>query len=243
VLDPHRPERISLEKNSAAGPKKRSRRHYIGFVEPQVVYHRPANSQSRNSKKETRRQLYRRGRRPLGQPVGPRYHVSDEPRYQKRRPGMALGPAEVRELARLLDQDQDGARGTLLFLRADQAGQVTYSNLYAASEPIVEPTEKEAQDILEMSFRWGHSRNSWIICDQEKNTWTVGTTWKRPYKLWRASADKEVNPPPEDHPNGPTSGARAWAGRRSCPRPGSRVSFGNLRLFKVLAIIMPTKGV
>jgi hypothetical protein len=96
---------------------------------------------------------------------------------------MALGPEEVRELARLLDQDQDGARGTLLFLWADQAGQITYSNLYAASEPITDQTEKEAQQMLEISFRWGHSRNTWIIGDRHKKTWTIGTTWKRPYKF------------------------------------------------------------
>src|SRR5262249_14830260 len=69
------------------------------------------------------------------------------------------------------------------FRRADAAGQITYANLYAAGEPITDPTEKEAQEILEISFRYGHSRDTWIVCTPEKKTWTVGTSWKRPYKF------------------------------------------------------------
>jgi hypothetical protein len=138
---------------------------------------------NRGEKPQTKRQLYRRNRRPLGEPVGQRVLLHEEPAHEKRRPGYRLDADEQNELRALFRADPAAALQSLLYYRAESAGQVTYANLYAASESIETPTEREAEEILEIGFRQGHSWDTWIVSTPEKKTWTVGTTWKRPYNF------------------------------------------------------------
>ena len=37
--------------------------------------------------------------------------------------------------------------------------------------------------MLELGFRHGHDWKTWIIATPEKKTWTIGTSWKRPFQI------------------------------------------------------------
>ncbi len=94
-----------------------------------------------------------------------------------------LTDQELDDLRSLLHQDKTAAIESDLYLRAHRAGQITGANLYASWEKVVEPTEKEAEIMLELGFRHGHDWKTWLISTPEKKTYTIGTTWKRPFKF------------------------------------------------------------
>lgn len=131
----------------------------------------------------TRRQIYRDGCRPVGVPVGQRPYVHAEPHHGMRNQAWPLADEELDELRSLLHEDAGTAVQTDLYLRALRAGQITVANLYASCERIEEPTEKEAEIMLELSFRHGHDYKTWIVSTLAKKTFTVGTSFKRPYKF------------------------------------------------------------
>ncbi len=85
----------------------------------------------------------------------------------------------------LLHEDKAAplVQSVLFYFQAFRAGQITVANLYASWEKIEEPTEQEAEIMLELGFRHGHDFKTWIISTPEKRTWTIGTSWKRPYKF------------------------------------------------------------
>jgi hypothetical protein len=90
---------------------------------------------------------------------------------------------QLHELGALLHQDKDAAIQSDLYALALAAGQITVANLYVCCERIVEPTEKEAEIMLELGFRHGHDWKTWIVSTPEKKTWTVGTSFKRPFRF------------------------------------------------------------
>jgi hypothetical protein len=71
----------------------------------------------------------------------------------------------------------------MLYFQAFRAGQITVANLYASWEKVVEPTEQEAEIMLELGFRHGHDWKTWLVSTPEKKTFTIGTSWKRPFKI------------------------------------------------------------
>jgi hypothetical protein len=132
---------------------------------------------------KTARHFYRRGFRPLGKPVGKLPFLHLEPHHDMRRQAWPLTELEVVELGALLEQNKAAAIQSDLYDQALRAGQITLANLYGSWEKIVEPTEKEAEIMLELGFRHGHDCKTWIIATPEKKTWTIGTSWKRPFKI------------------------------------------------------------
>jgi hypothetical protein len=115
--------------------------------------------------------------------VGSKLYLHAEPHHEMRNPAWPLDAQELDDLRRLLHQDRAAAVDTLLYYQAFRAGQITFANLYACWEKIVEPTEQEAEIMLELGFRHGHDWKTWIISTPQKKTWTIGTSWKRPYKI------------------------------------------------------------
>ena len=132
---------------------------------------------------KTSRYLYRQGFRPLGKSVDKKIYLHAEPQHEMRNQAWPLNDQEVDDLRGLLYQDQTAAIESDLYFRAQRAGQITVANLYARWEKIVEPTEQEAEIMLELGFRQGHDGKTWIIATPEKKTWTIGTAWKRPFKI------------------------------------------------------------
>jgi hypothetical protein len=132
---------------------------------------------------KTARQLYRRGFRLVSKPVGKQPFLHAEPHHEMRRQAWPLDDQQLYELRALLQQDQAAAIQSDLYDQAFQAGQVTVANLYASWEKVVEPTEQEAEIMLELGFRHGHDWKTWIVSTPEKNTWTVGTSFKRPFRF------------------------------------------------------------
>src|SRR5947209_15642735 len=132
---------------------------------------------------KTARQLYRQGFRPLGKPVGKQSFLHSDPHHDMRNQAWPLNTQELDTLVRLLHNDKHSAVESDLYFRALRAGQVTVANLYGSSEKIVEPTEQEAENMLELGFRQGHDFKTWIISTPEKKTYTIGTSWKRPFKI------------------------------------------------------------
>jgi hypothetical protein len=100
-----------------------------------------------------------------------------------RNPAWPLNQQELDDLRGLLLKDRDAAIGSMLYFQAFRAGQITVANLYASWEKVVEPTEQEAEIMLELGFRHGHDWKTWIISTQAKKTWTIGTSWKRPFRI------------------------------------------------------------
>src|SRR5262245_21301347 len=138
-----------------------------------IIYpHRTRNTQEIP---KTRRHLYRRGFRPLGKPVGKQLYFHAEPHHEMRSPAWPLNQQELDDLRGLFQKDRDAAIGSMLYYQALRAGQVTAANLYASWEKIVEPTEQEAEIMLELGFRHGHDWKTWLIATPEKKTWTIGT--------------------------------------------------------------------
>lgn len=132
---------------------------------------------------KTARQIYRQGCRPVGKPVGQRSFLHAEPHHEMRNQAWPLTEEELDELRGLLHEDEGAAVQSDLYFQAFRAGQITVANLYAAWEKIVEPTEQEAETMLELGFRHGHDPKTWIIATPAKKTWTIGTSWKRPFKI------------------------------------------------------------
>jgi hypothetical protein len=144
----------------------------------------PANQQgARRQAPKTARQLYRRGFRPCGKPVGKQPFLHAEPHHEMRKQAWPLDEQQLHELGALLHQDKVAAIHSDLYAHALAAGQVTVANLYGSWEKIVEPTEREAEIMLELGFRHGHDWKTWIVSTPEKKTWTVGTSFKRPFRF------------------------------------------------------------
>ena len=145
--------------------------------------HEIIRKESEKAHPRTARHLYRRGLRPRGKSVGKKIYLHVEPHHAMRHQAWPLGEKQLHELGALLNHDQDAAIHSDLYAHALKAGQVTVANLYGSWEKIVEPTEKEAEIMLELGFRHGHDWKTWIISTLEKKTWTIGTSWKRPFKI------------------------------------------------------------
>jgi len=94
-----------------------------------------------------------------------------------------LTDQELDDLRGLLHQDKTAGIESDLHFRAHRAGQITVANLYASWEKIIEPTEQEAEIMLELGFRHGHDWKTWLVSTPEKKTYTIGTSWKRPFKI------------------------------------------------------------
>lgn len=131
----------------------------------------------------TTNQWYRTGFRPLGKPTGQLIILHARPHHSMRQQFWPLEESELLDLKIRLRKDPEDFDTQELLWRAQRAGQVTAANLYADAEKIVTPTEKEAALMLELSFRHGHDRDTWIVSTPEKKTWTVGTTFLRPYRF------------------------------------------------------------
>jgi hypothetical protein len=132
---------------------------------------------------KTARQLYRRGFRPVGKPVGKQPFLHGQPHHEMRNQAWPLDEQQLHELGTLLQQNKEAAFQSDLYDQALRAGQITVANLYASWEKIVEPTEQEAEIMLELGFRCGHDFKTWIVSTLEKKTWTVGTSFKRPFRF------------------------------------------------------------
>jgi hypothetical protein len=115
--------------------------------------------------------------------VGKQLYFHAEPHHEMRNPAWPLNQQELEDLRGLFQKDRDAAIGSMLYYQALRAGQVTAANLYAAWEKIVEPSEQEAEIMLELGFRHGHDWKTWIVATLEKKTWTIGTSWKRPFRF------------------------------------------------------------
>jgi hypothetical protein len=141
--------------------------------------------QSRNTPEipKAARQLYRRGFRPLGKPVGKQPFLHAEPHHDMRNQAWPLNEDQLHELGALLLQNKAAAIQSDLYDQALRAGQITLANLYGSWEKIIEPTEKEAEFMLELSFRHGHDFKTWIVSKPDKKTYTVGTSFKRPFSI------------------------------------------------------------
>ncbi len=100
-----------------------------------------------------------------------------------RKQAWPLSEDQFLELGALLQKNKNAAICTDLYAQAVAAGQVTVANLYASWEKIVEPTEQEAEIMLELGFRHGHDFKTWLVSTPEKKTYTIGTSWKRPFKI------------------------------------------------------------
>ncbi len=146
-----------------------------------IIY--PHQSRNQWHIPKTRRHLYRRGLRPLGKPVEKQPYLHAEPHHEIRNQAWPLNQQELDELRGLLHQDKTAAVESDLFFRAHRAGQMIVANLYASWEKIVEPTEREAEIMLELAFRHGHDWKTWLVSTPEKKTFTIGTSWKRPFKI------------------------------------------------------------
>ncbi len=94
-----------------------------------------------------------------------------------------LDEQQLHELGALIQKNKAAAVQSDLYDQAFRAGQVTVANLYGSSEKIVEPTEQEAEIMLELGFRHGHDLKTWIVSTPEKKTWTVGSSFKRPFRF------------------------------------------------------------
>jgi hypothetical protein len=132
---------------------------------------------------KTARHLYRRGFRPVGKPVGKLPFLHLEPHHEMRQQAWPLDEHQLHELGALLQQNKDAAIQSELYDQAFRAGQVTVANLFASWEKIVKPTEQEAEIMLELGFRHGHDWKTWLVSTPEKKTFTVGTSWKRPFRF------------------------------------------------------------
>src|SRR5947209_5034036 len=132
---------------------------------------------------KTARHFYRHGFRPLGKPVGKQPFLHLEPHHEMRYQAWPLTEDQLHELGALLQANKNAAIQTDLYAQAFHAGQVTVANLYGSWEKIVEPTEKEAEIMLELGFRAGHDWKTWIVSRPDKKTWTVGTSFKRPFRI------------------------------------------------------------
>jgi hypothetical protein len=132
---------------------------------------------------ETARHLFRRGNRPLGTPEGKKHFLHVTPHHEKRNQAWPLTEDQLDALRALLQQNQSAAICTDLYVHALDAGQITVANLYGSWEKIIEPTEKEAEIMLELSFRHGHEFMTWIVSKPDKKTYTVGTSFKRPFRI------------------------------------------------------------
>src|SRR5438105_443182 len=104
---------------------------------------------------KTARHLHRRGFRPLGKPVGKKPFLHAQPHHTMRHQSWPLTEDQFHELGALLQQDKTAAIQSDLYDQALRAGQVTVANLYGSWEKIIEPTENEAEFMLELSFRHG----------------------------------------------------------------------------------------
>jgi hypothetical protein len=100
-----------------------------------------------------------------------------------RRRAWPLSEDQLHELGALLQQNKAAAIQSDLYDQAFRAGQITVANLYGSWEKIAEPTEQEAEIMLELGFRHGHDFKTWIVSKPDKKTWTVGTSWKCPFKM------------------------------------------------------------
>ena len=94
-----------------------------------------------------------------------------------------LDEQQLYDLGALLQKNKEAAILSDLYARALAAGQITVANLYASWEKVVEPTEQEAEIMLELGFRHGHDGKTWIVSTPDKKTWTVGTSFKRPFRF------------------------------------------------------------
>ena len=94
-----------------------------------------------------------------------------------------LDERQVHELAALLQKNKEAAIHSDLYAHAVTAGQITVANLYGSWEKIVEPTEREAEIMLELCFRHGHDWKTWIVSKPDKKTYTIGTSFKRPFRF------------------------------------------------------------
>jgi hypothetical protein len=100
-----------------------------------------------------------------------------------RRQAWPLDGKELDDLRGLLQRDKGAGVESDLYCRAFRAGQVTVANLFASWEKIAEPTEQEAEIMLELGFRHGHDWKTWLVSTPNKKTFTVGTSWKRPFRF------------------------------------------------------------
>jgi hypothetical protein len=126
-----------------------------------IIY--PHQSQNQSHIPKTRRHLYRRGLRPLGKSVGKHIYLHSDPHHDMRKQAWPLSEDQLHELGVLLQQNQNAAIESDLYLRAHRAGQITEANLYASWEKIIEPTEQEAEIMLELGFRHGHDWKTWLV--------------------------------------------------------------------------------
>src|SRR5215471_21850501 len=132
---------------------------------------------------KTARELYRHGQRPIGKPVGKKIYLHAEPHHEMRNQAWPLDTEQLHLLRDEFYQDKDAAMESDLYYWAFRAGQVTLANLYPTWERIIEPTEQEAAIMLELGFRHGHDWKTWIVSKPDKKSWTVGTSWKRPFRF------------------------------------------------------------
>src|SRR6516162_1201084 len=84
----------------------------------------------------TARELYRRGRRPIGKPVGKKIYLHAEPHHGMRNQAWPLDTEELHVLRDEFHQDKDAAIESDLYFRAFRAGQITLANLYPTWEKI-----------------------------------------------------------------------------------------------------------
>jgi hypothetical protein len=94
-----------------------------------------------------------------------------------------LSEDQLLELGALLQQDKAAAIQSDLYAQALQAGHITVANLYGSWEKIIEPTEKEAEIMLELTFRHGHHAKTWIARQPGKKTYTIGTSFPRRFSF------------------------------------------------------------
>ncbi len=110
------------------------------------------------------RYLYRRGFRRLGKSVDKKIYLHAEPHHEMRNQAWPLDDREVDDLHRLLHQDKTAAIESDLYFRAQRAGQITVANLHVLpGRRWPEPTEQEAETMLELGSRHGHDWKTWII--------------------------------------------------------------------------------
>src|SRR5579883_1543965 len=102
-----------------------------------IIY--PQRSRISEQIPKTARQLYRRGFRPCGKPVGKQPFLHADPHHEMRHhQAWPLDEQQLHELGALIQKNKAAAVQSDLYDQAFRAGQVTVANLYGSSEKIVE---------------------------------------------------------------------------------------------------------